>query len=146
MSNSRLIFSESLCKAVEAEIARAEMLTSGEIKVHVENNCTEDPYKHAVKVFESLGMQNTELRNGVLIYLSLDDHKIVIIGDAGIHQFIKPEGWNDLVQKLATAFKSGLFERGLCEVILDIANRLQKHFPRMSHDQNELSNHISFSR
>lgn len=146
MSKESLILTEPLCKAVEAEIARAELLTSGEIMVHVEHNCAEDPYKHAVKVFESLGMQNTELRNGVLIYLSLEDHKIVILGDAGIHQFVRPEGWDDLVHKLSEHFKRGQFQQGLCEVIHEIANRLEKHFPRMTNDRNELSNQISFSK
>jgi uncharacterized membrane protein len=146
VSNAQKIFTSSLCKAVESAIEKAENLTSGEIVVHVETTCTEDPYKHAVKVFETLGLQNTELRNGVLIYISLEDHKLVILGDSGIHQFIHPEGWDELVQKLGKEFAAGRYQHGLCEVIEKIAEKLVQYFPRLSHDRNELSNAISFAK
>jgi uncharacterized membrane protein len=146
VSNAQKIFTKSLCKEVESAIEKAEIRTSGEIVVHVENSCTEDPYKHAIKVFETLGLHNTELRNGVLIYISLENHKLVILGDSGIHQFIHPDGWDALVQNLGKEFAAGRYQQGLCEVIEKIAEKLALHFPRFSHDKNELSNAISFAK
>lgn len=146
MGKNKLEFTESLCKAVEDAITHAELLTSGEIVLHVENTCPENPYTRAVKVFESLNLHRTELRNGVLIYLSTEDRKLAIIGDSGIHRFIQPEGWQDLVQKLTEAFQQGHFEVGLKAAIGAIGNRLSKHFPRLSNDKNELSNAVSFQR
>ena len=40
---------------VAEAIAAAEQKTSGEIRVHMENVCTEDPMKRAIAVFEKLG-------------------------------------------------------------------------------------------
>jgi uncharacterized membrane protein len=146
VSKSRLEFTESLCKAVEDAITQAELLTSGEIALHVESTCAVDPYQRAIRVFESLNLHQTELRNAVLIYLTTEDRKLAIIGDAGIHRFIHPEGWQDLVKSLTEAFKQGQFEQGLTSAVLAIGQRLAQHFPRLANDRNEISNQISFLR
>lgn len=138
------IFSPELCRRIEAEIEQAEMHTSGELVVHVENTCPGEVFHHAVRVFETLGLHHTELRNAVLIYISVADHKLAILGDSGIHRFIQPSGWDDLVNKLGQSFKAGHFEQGLSQVIGEIGTRLGQHFPRMYHDQNEISNKVSF--
>ena len=65
-----------LSKADEAKIVQvvreAEGLTSGEIRVHVESVCEEDEVlDRAAWVFKELHMEQTALRNGVLIYVAL---------------------------------------------------------------------------
>ena len=68
-----------------AAIQEAEKNTSGEIRVHIEAHTDEDHYEHALKVFAELKMHKTELRNGVLFYVAVNDHKFVILGDQGIN-------------------------------------------------------------
>jgi len=71
----------SVVEAIEA----AEKLTSGEIRVHLEKKCPGgDPYYRGRDVFEDLGMTATALRNGVLIYLSIADRRVAVLGDRGI--------------------------------------------------------------
>ena len=58
-------------KRIVAAIHTAEHATSGEIRVHVQQRCGEDPQRDAVQIFERLGMTRTAARNGVLIFLAL---------------------------------------------------------------------------
>ena len=58
-------------KLIVEAIARAEANTSGEIRVHLEGKCKGEVLDRAAWLFKKLGMQSTEARNGVLIYLSV---------------------------------------------------------------------------
>ena len=78
------LFTEEQQLQIVAAVKEAELNTSGEIKVHIERRCKEDVLDHAAFMFDQLEMQKTELRNGVLIYLAVEDRKLAILGDAGI--------------------------------------------------------------
>ena len=79
------LFTAKQQATIVAAIKEAEQNTSGEIKVHIEKKCKEEVLDHAAFIFDALEMQNTELRNGVLIYLAVEDRKLAILGDAGIN-------------------------------------------------------------
>ena len=68
--------------AVERAIAAAERETSGEIRVHISRNVKGDPLEAASRVFARLGMHQTAARNGVLIYISVADHRFAIVGES----------------------------------------------------------------
>lgn len=128
---------------VRAAIRDAEMATSGEIRVHLEDLCPEDVLDHAAFVFEELGMHRTRDRNGVIIYVSVIDHKVAVIGDAGINAIV-PEGfWTDVIGVLRLHFAAGRQADGLCEAAGMIGQKLKARFPRKSDDSNELSDDIS---
>ncbi len=82
-------------EAVVNAIKEAETNTSGEIRVHIEAHSDEDHYKHALKVFAELKMHKTELRNGVLFYVAVNDHKFVILGDQGINDKVTDDFWDN---------------------------------------------------
>jgi len=136
---------------VEA-IGRAELRTSGEIRLHLDNFCFGNEVKVAQKVFASLGMHKTQERNGVLIYIATLSRKIAIIGDEGIHQKLGTEYWQKLVEKIVRQFKESTLhqENGsekaevLVACILECGEQLCTYFPLKSDDKNELSNEISF--
>jgi len=52
-------------------IKNAELDTSGEIRIHIENKCPGDVMDRSAFLFKQLQMHKTELRNGVLIYRNL---------------------------------------------------------------------------
>ena len=80
-------FDEAQQKRIKDAVASAELNTSGEVRVHIESKCKEDNVlNRASQVFAHLDMQKTDARNGVLIYVALDDHQFAIIGDVGINQ------------------------------------------------------------
>ena len=81
-----LLLTSSQQEQVVAAIRSAELVTSGEVRVHIETNCLEsDVIERAKQVFADLGMHRTDLKNGVLFYLATDDRKFAVLGDKGIN-------------------------------------------------------------
>ena len=72
-------------------IKSAELDTSGEIRVHVEEKCKGDVKDQAAYLFKKLEMHKTEQRNGVLFYLAIKNRKFAILGDIGINEVVY--GW-----------------------------------------------------
>lgn len=143
--NSRMKFNFSKSdkqKIVEA-IQKAEKRTSGEIRVHADTKCTEDPVQKAIYHFERLGMQNTKDRNGVLIYIATNDRKLAIIGDQNINEKVPDDFWENTKNNLISAFKKGEFVLGLTEAIKDVGEKLKGYFPFENDDRNELTNELS---
>ena len=128
---------------VKAAIAQAEHATSGELRVHLEDRCEEDVLDHAAFIFDELGMHRTAARNGVLIYVSVGDHRLAVIGDAGINAVVPPNFWNDVLGVLRLHFAAGRHAEGLCEAAHMVGQKLKAHFPRQRDDRNELSDEIS---
>jgi len=125
-------------------IRTAESDTSGEIRAHVERNCLGDPADRAAYLFEKIGMHKTSLRNGVLFFFSYDDHKLAILGDAGINSVVPDDFWNTILDAMAGKCREGDFTGGLVTGILMAGTQLKKHFPYKSDDVNELPDDISF--
>lgn len=140
-----LFTSEQKQQIVDA-IHEAEKNTSGEIRVHIEKKCNEDVLDHAAFMFDALDMQKTAQRNGVLIYLSTEDHQLAILGDAGINQKVPINFWNNIKDLMISNFKQGKFTEGLTEGIKMSGEQLKIHFPYHKEDKNELSNDISFGK
>ncbi|BAO76469.1 TPM domain-containing protein [Winogradskyella sp. PG-2] len=131
----------------EAEIVEAiriaERHTSGEIRVHIEQNCATDVYERALDVFYILKMDNTKQQNGVLIYVAVDNKSFVIFGDQGINNSVGENFWNSTRDKIGSQFKSGHFKQGIIEGIKEAGQVLSSHFPWEQGDNDELDNTIS---
>tara|TARA_R110000868_G_scaffold112_2_gene1127 strand:+ start:709 stop:1146 length:438 start_codon:yes stop_codon:yes gene_type:complete len=121
----------------------AEKNTSGEIRVHLEKTTELDPFDRALEVFNELKMDETQLKNGVLIYLAVKDKTFVICGDQGINDIVANDFWDGTKDIMVTHFKNGNFKQGLIDGILKAGEELKKHFPWSEDDTNELSNEIS---
>ena len=136
-----------LTKEEEQEIVEAihvaEKNTSGEIRVHIEKTTSVDAFDRAMEVFHELKMDETQLKNGVLIYLAVDDRHFVICGDQGINDVVQNDFWDCTRDIMVTQFKEGNFKQGLINGILRAGEQLQKYFPWEDGDTNELSNEIS---
>jgi uncharacterized membrane protein len=124
-------------------IQNAEKNTSGEIRVHIEQSSKADAYKRAVEVFHSLKMNETKLRNGVLIYVAVADKTFAIYGDDGINAVVADNFWKTTRDTIQQHFKSGNFKQGLVEGIKEAGAQLKTYFPWQQDDTNELSNEIS---
>ena len=139
------LFTIAQQQEIIAAIKEAEKNTSGEIRVHIEKNCKEDVLDHAAFIFDELEMQKTALRNGVLIYLAVEDRKLAILGDAGINLKVPKGFWDEIKDLMITNFKEGKFTEGLSQGIILAGEQLKKHYPHdKENDENELSDEISF--
>lgn len=131
-------------KQIVEAIVSAELNTSGEIRLHLTNNCWGDPKKEAIRLFKRLKMDQTELRNGVLFFLAVKNKKFAIVGDKGINEAVPDDFWDSIRDKMKSHFVQGEFDLGICEGILAVGDKLKSYFPYASDDENELSNEISF--
>jgi uncharacterized membrane protein len=138
------IFNDEEQQRIKKAVEDAERYTSGEIRVCLEKNCSEEVLDRAAKYFHKLDMHKTKLRNGVLIYLATVDRKFAIIGDAGINKAV-PEGfWDDAKDAMLAHFKFGNLVEGIITGVAMAGEHLQKYFPHQQDDKNELPDDIAF--
>ena len=84
------------------------------------------------------------MRNGVLFYLAVDDHKFAILGDAGINSLTPEDFWDQIRDKVLEEFREGRFVSGLETGIRMAGEKLKAYFPYQEGDINELPDEISF--
>ena len=132
-------------RIVEA-IKNAEMRTSGEVRIYIENKCRfMNPVHRAQEMFYKMGMQNTAAKNAVLVYVANKDRQLAVFGDAGIHDKVGSAFWEAEVQKMLAAYKQSHYAEGLANMITAIGEALKQHFPYdAATDKNELSDNIVF--
>ncbi|MGI4727706.1 MAG: TPM domain-containing protein [Janthinobacterium lividum] len=138
------LFTEEEQQQIRKAIESAEKSTSGEIRICIEKTCSEEVLDRAVKYFKQLNMHKTRLRNGVLIYLSTVDRKFAIIGDAGIDKVVPQNFWDATKENMLSHFKYGNLTEGISVGIKMAGEQLQKFFPSLDSDSNELPDDIAF--
>lgn len=132
---------QQIVKAINA----AEQKTSGEVRVHIEHHCKGDALERAAHLFHDLGMDETKLKNGVLIYIATEDHKASVYAGKGIHKKVEDDFWNDVLQILINHFKKEQYEEGIEEAVHKVGDKLEELFPyNQKGNLDELSNEISF--
>ena len=130
-------------KEIVEAIIQAEKQTSGEIRVHIEKTSNGDVNERAHNVFHLLKMDETELQNGVLIYVAIEDRSFVICGDKGIDKVVPENFWDKTKEVIENKFKNGDFKNGIMEGVLMAGEQLKHFFPFTINDRNELDNEIS---
>lgn len=146
------ILSDDDFDAITAAIAAAEAHTSGEIRVHLER-CVPRPLLgrrpdalvRARHVFARLGMDRTAERHGVLVYLALEQRKLAIVGDVGIHARVGDDHWRGVRDHMVEALRRGAPRQAIVGAIEEIGRALAAHFPRRPDDRNELADDVSVS-
>jgi uncharacterized membrane protein len=131
-------------RKIAVSIKKAELKSSGEIRVHLENHCNGSPFNRALEVFKYLKMEETDARNGVLIYLAVRDKQFAIVGDEGINNVVPNNFWDHIKEIMETHFKNNEFTKGIELAVHEIGKQLSAYFPYESDDINELSNEISW--
>lgn len=128
-------------KIIEA-ISKAELLTSGEIRVYIAKHCKEDAIEKASLIFQDLKMHETKLRNAVLIFICPTDKKAAIIGDVGINSTIADSFWDNTLNELITYCSKDLITEGICKAVEKVGDLIKQKYPYTEGDINELDNEI----
>ena len=133
--------------ALVAAIQAAELQTSGEIRLHLEDKCpTPEPLDRAAQVFAELKMHRTKLRNGVLFYLAWQTRQFAVVGDAGINSAVPDDFWEDVKEAVVGHFRQEQYVPGLERGIRLVGEQLRQFFPYdAATDVNELDDSISYS-
>ncbi|MVN76262.1 TPM domain-containing protein [Hymenobacter sp. HMF4947] len=132
--------------ALVAAIKDAELRTSGEIRLHLEDKCpTPEPLDRAAQVFAELKMHHTKLRNGVLFYLAWQTRQFAVVGDAAINAAVPDEFWEAVKETVITHFRQEQYVTGLERGIRLVGEQLRQFFPYdAATDVNELADDISY--
>ena len=131
-------FNDSEKLRIRQAVKEAELNTSGEIRIYIEDHCKGELMDRAAFIFEEMKIHETANRNGVLIYLAFSDKRFAVLGDAGIHIIVGNDFWLSVKEMLIEQFKKGRYTDGLIAAIKEAGNVLQKHFPFEKGDTNEL--------
>ena len=86
------------------------------------------------------GLYRTREETGVLIYISVFERRVCVLGDRGINALIPETHWNGVVATIVQAIKDGRPAEGICQAVVKVGEILQEKFPIRRGDQNELEN------
>jgi len=96
----------------------------------------------AFREFYSNGLYQTREANGVVIYLSLLERGVVVLGDRGIHEKMGNPRWEEVRNAIIRGIRQGRAKDGICQAVEICGRTLAEHFPRSPDDVDELSNHL----
>ncbi len=99
-------------------------------------------HRRAVRYFKVGAEARTRDRTGILIYLSLAEHRAEIVADSAIHSQVAPGSWGEAMTKLVAFAKDGRIADGMIAAITDIGAILSTHLPRAADDLNELPDRL----
>ena len=102
----------------------------------------EEVEEAAIINFFKEGLYRTRDETGVLIFISVFEHRVWVLADRGINQKVKPGQWDEMVRLITHGIKQNRQAEAICEAIQVVGDMLKEHFPIKSDDRDELKNII----
>lgn len=96
----------------------------------------------ATVAFQQNKLRNTEDSTGILIYISLYEHKIKVLGDDRISAKLMDADWKHICDAIIKDFKEKQYTNGIVEGIYLSGKLLAQHFPIKAEDKDELANEL----
>ena len=96
----------------------------------------------AIRHFKVGAERRTHGRTGVLLYLSMREHRAEIVADEPIAEKVSAEVWGEAMADMLIGIKQGRIAEGLAAGVRDVGKILSEHFPRAEDDQNELPDRL----
>ena len=137
---SRHAISPGMLLRLKQRVAASEQRHSGEIRIVVEASLPTSylwrklPLRQivrqrAVTLFGKLRVWDTAHNNGVLIYLLLSERAIELVADRGLNEHVTPQQWQDMIERMRSAFRQARYEHGLTQALEEVSAVLVRHFP-----------------
>ncbi len=111
------------------------MLIPGPIK-------TTRVHNRAVAHFKVGAERRTHGRTGIMIYLSMREHRAEIVADRPIAEKVPAEVWGAAMEDMLVEIKQGNIAEGMAIGVKDVGIVLAEHFPRAEDDVNELPDRL----
>lgn len=92
--------------------------------------------------FYEAGLEKTEGKTGILLFVSLFERRAVVLADRGIHQKLPKGTWGQVVSLLVSGIKAKDMSGGFTKAIDACGAILSEHFPVSPDDVNELTDHL----
>ena len=113
---------------------RGLLATNREMRAEVE--------RAAWEAFSRLRVGRTAGGTGILLYLSLFERMVLVLGDEPIAQQLDQKAWDEVRDTLVAGLRSRRAAEALCQSIARCGELLSKHFPLQPGDVNELTNEL----
>ncbi|MCY3486830.1 MAG: hypothetical protein OXH34_00180, partial [Bacteroidetes bacterium] len=102
-------------------------------------------HRRAMQAFVEKEVFSTRERTGILLFVSLLEHRIEVVGDAGINAKVDTDDWIEVVTTIQQHIKAGQLAEGLVQGIHQCGHLLEKAGVAIrSDDTNELADDVSF--
>jgi len=99
-------------------------------------------HARALAAFRIGAERRTTGRTGILIYLSLAEHRAEILADEAIAARVPAELWGEALAAMLAELKHGRMADGLIAAIGKVGAVLAEHLPRAAGDINELPDRL----
>jgi len=99
-------------------------------------------HDRALSYFRIGAERRTTGRTGILIYLSMREHRAEIFADEAIASKVAPEVWGDAMAAMLAHIKDGRIGAGMAAAVAEVGKILAEHLPRADDDQNELPDRL----
>jgi len=98
--------------------------------------------RRAIELFKAGAERRTVGRTGVLLYLSLAEHRAEIVADEAIVARVAPEIWGEAMADLVEEVRAGRPGSGMARAVQRVGAVLAEHFPKSQSDANELPDRL----
>jgi len=129
-----LLFFPFRCLLRRLPDLKRRLIHPGEIAAEVEEK--------ALVSFIEQGLHHTRDETGILILVSLFEHRVFVLADRGINKQVPKETWDEIVHIVTEGIRSGRTCEALCAAITRCGDLLEAHFPKKTDDTDELPNLI----
>lgn len=112
-----------------------------------ENHLAERVHDRALRAFVEEEVFDTRDRTGILLFVSLFEHRIEVVGDAGINRLVEEDEWVDVVDRVREGLRRGRLADGLIDALGRCGDLLERRGVEIRPDDtNELSDDVRFRR
>ena len=107
-----------------------------------EKSISEEVGEAATIAFFTENLYRTRAENGILLFISVFEHRVWVLGDRGINEKIPPERWQEIVDLVTDGIKNDRQCQAICDAITRIGETLREFYPIETDDKDELHNLI----
>jgi len=102
----------------------------------------EEVERRALEAFQRYRVRSTSGGTGVLIYVSLYEHMVRVVGDDAVMEKVSQKDWAAICRLAVDGMKTNSAADGLTQAIRRSGELLARHFPVRPGDHNQLSNEL----
>ena len=103
----------------------------------------ETVHRRALQAFVEEEVFDTRDRTGILLFVSLREHRIEVVGDTGINQQVEADDWAEVVTRIRRGIQNDNLTEGLVEAIERCGRLLEeKGVDIRPDDENELTDTV----
>jgi uncharacterized membrane protein len=144
---TRRYFNEDAQRQIELAVEQAELRQPGEIQVIIEGSLPllsayyQDTPQRALSLFGKYHVWDTAYNSGILLYINLCAHRVELLADRGIDEFVEHSHWKAICETVGQSINTPQRVAGVVQGIQQIGQTLQAFYKAQLQDPgNELTN------